>query len=73
MPRLKKVLALTRLPINTFGSSSKFTTRRAEGSDFVFSMLRSLYFSEKKATSAPLTTKEKNSKARKRITNKVKP
>jgi hypothetical protein len=36
-------------------------------------MLRSLYRNEKKATSAPLTTKEKNNSSKNKITSKVNP
>ena len=71
--RLNTTLADIKLAISTFGSSSKFTIRLAGASGLVLIMLRSLYRNEKKATSAPLTTNEKNNNSKNRITSKVNP
>lgn len=71
--RLNTTLADIKLAISTFGSSSKFTIRRAGASGFVLITFRSLYRNEKNATSAPLTTNEKNNNNRNKITSKVSP
>ena len=71
--RLNTTLADIKLAISTFGSSSKFTMRLAGASGLVLIMLRSLYRNEKKATSAPLTTNEKNNNSKNKITSKVNP
>lgn len=73
IPRLKITFAQSKLANNTFGSASRVTILLADGSGLVLIMLRSLYRSEKKATSAPLTIKEKNRRIKKKITIRVSP